>query len=95
MGPESFSQGACHHHTHTTLTLTATRDTRSPTMAVSHPPIDLASYLIDPPRHAEPSRSRGADLFGNDQPTELEIGAGKGLFLADAASSAPTTTFWE
>ena len=34
------------------------------------------------------------DLFGNDRPVELEIGSGKGLFLANAAHARPDHNFF-
>lgn len=34
-----------------------------------------------------------SSLFGNDQPVELEIGSGKGLFLANAATARPDHNF--
>jgi tRNA (guanine-N7-)-methyltransferase len=33
------------------------------------------------------------ELFGNDQPVELEIGSGKGLFVVNAASAHPGHNF--
>lgn len=32
-------------------------------------------------------------FFGNDQPVELEVGSGRGLFLVNAATSCPTINF--
>jgi tRNA (guanine-N7-)-methyltransferase len=32
-------------------------------------------------------------LFGNDRPVELEVGSGKGLFLANAAAANPAHNF--
>ncbi len=34
-----------------------------------------------------------AELFGNDNPVELEVGFGKGLFLLTASEAAPETNF--
>lgn len=34
------------------------------------------------------------DLFGNDHPVELEVGSGKGLFLANAAQARPGHNFF-
>lgn len=34
------------------------------------------------------------DLFGNDNPVEVEVGFGKGLFLATAATTNPTVNFF-
>ena len=33
------------------------------------------------------------EVFGNDQPVEVEIGIGKGRFLIDAASRQPAVNF--
>ena len=33
-------------------------------------------------------------LFGNDHPVEMEIGMGKGTFLAEQAKSRPETNFF-
>ena len=35
-----------------------------------------------------------ATVFGNDHPVELEVGSGKGLFLANAASTCPDRNFF-
>ena len=56
-------------------------------MAVSRPAVDLSSSLIDPGALAEPPPIVWRELFNNDQPVELEIGSGKGLFLINAAAS--------
>ena len=37
--------------------------------------------------------ARLGELFGNDHPVELEVGSGKGLFLANAASERPGHNF--
>ncbi|MDX2036017.1 MAG: tRNA (guanosine(46)-N7)-methyltransferase TrmB [Isosphaeraceae bacterium] len=34
------------------------------------------------------------ELFGNDRPVELEVGSGKGLFLANEAARRPSTNFF-
>ncbi len=34
------------------------------------------------------------DIFGNDHPVEIEIGSGKGLFLANAARAQPNHNFF-
>ncbi len=39
------------------------------------------------------ARVDGRALFGNDNPLELEIGSGKGLFLADQAKARPQANF--
>jgi tRNA (guanine-N7-)-methyltransferase len=35
-----------------------------------------------------------AEVFGNDHPVELEVGSGKGLFLANAAKAHPGRNFF-
>ena len=40
-----------------------------------------------------PGRLSSQTLFGNDHPLEIEVGSGKGLFLATAANSATTHNF--
>ncbi len=55
-------------------------------MAPAPGPIDISSYLIDPPSLAEPELIDWHRLFGIGQPVELEIGSGKGLFLINAAT---------
>jgi tRNA (guanine-N7-)-methyltransferase len=67
-------------------------------MSRSRQAIDVSSHLIEP----EPSPDRSpevvtaidwAALFGNDSPVELEVGSGKGLFLANAARTNPGHNF--
>ncbi len=64
-------------------------------MSRSRPPIDVSSHLIEPeparPGIIEPAPAPidWAALFGNDHPLELEVGSGKGLFLANAARANP------
>ncbi len=69
------------------------------TMSRSRPTIDVSDHLIEPDPSA-PSAGRGrarridwAALFGNDHPVELEVGPGKGLFLANAATAHPGHNF--
>ncbi len=52
-------------------------------------PIDQAAFLLEMPE----ARVSWSDYFGNHQPVELEIGPGKGLFLANAASQRPGHNF--
>jgi tRNA (guanine-N7-)-methyltransferase len=55
-------------------------------------PLDqLRPWLMDLP--AEPAPLRLAELFGNDQPVEMEVGFGKGLFLLTASAARPQTNF--
>lgn len=49
------------------------------------PPIDIAPFVISMPK-AEVS---WVEIFGNPEPVELEIGSGKGLFLANSARANP------
>ncbi len=62
-------------------------------MSRSRPPIDVSSHLIEPGPSTEPATVIGAAIFGNDRPVELEIGSGKGLFLANAARANPGHNF--
>jgi tRNA (guanine-N7-)-methyltransferase len=61
------------------------------TMTRSRPTIDVSSHLIEPeatpagPPDPGPAPIDWVALFGNDHPVELEVGPGKGLFLANAA----------
>jgi tRNA (guanine-N7-)-methyltransferase len=56
---------------------------------------ELASYLLpDVPRGTTGPPIVWRDLFGNDHPVEVEIGFGKGLFLATAAAAQPDTNFF-
>lgn len=49
--------------------------------------IDASTHLVEPEGLDEPIS--WAELFGNDHPVELEVGSGKGLFLANAATANP------
>jgi tRNA (guanine-N7-)-methyltransferase len=68
-------------------------------MSRSRPTIDVSSHLIEPEaRHAAaleapPVPMDWVALFGNDHPVELEIGSGKGLFLANTARANPGRNF--
>lgn len=53
--------------------------------------VDSSSYLLEL-TDLEPSLD-WRTLFGSDQPVELEVGSGKGLFLANAAASNPGHNF--
>jgi tRNA (guanine-N7-)-methyltransferase len=54
--------------------------------------IDITPYIVEWPT-LEPPISWPA-IFGNDQPVEIEIGSGKGLFLANAATARPDHNFF-
>ncbi|MFI5454958.1 MAG: tRNA (guanosine(46)-N7)-methyltransferase TrmB [Isosphaerales bacterium] len=62
-------------------------------MSRSRPSIDVSPYLIDPGQPYEDAPIQWAGLFGNANPVELEIGSGKGLFLANAAAANPGHNF--
>ena len=54
--------------------------------------IDATPYTVEYATLAPPIA--WPDLFGNDRPVELEIGSGKGLFLANAARARPDRNFF-
>ena len=54
--------------------------------------IDATPYTVEYANLTPPIR--WADLFGNDRPVEVEIGSGKGLFLANAAQARPDRNFF-
>lgn len=58
-------------------------------MTASHPELDVSPFTLDMPS----APVDWAALFGNDHPIELEIGSGKGLFLANAGQSRPDRNF--
>jgi len=51
----------------------------------------LAPYLLELPDPQAPLDWGG--VFGNDQPVEVEVGFGKGLFLVTAAQACPHVNF--
>jgi tRNA (guanine-N7-)-methyltransferase len=53
--------------------------------------IDATPFMLDPTALAVPVS--WPTIFGNDHPVELEIGSGKGLFLANAAMAQPGHNF--
>ncbi|MGE3819859.1 MAG: tRNA (guanosine(46)-N7)-methyltransferase TrmB [Isosphaeraceae bacterium] len=60
---------------------------------MSHPrsPIDASPFtLVHAP---DQGQVRWDELFGNDQPVELEIGSGKGLFLQNQATLHPDRNY--
>lgn len=60
-----------------------------PRAAAHRPPIDPeASKLAFPT-----APIRWSEVFGDDHPVELEVGSGKGLFLANAAARRPDRNF--
>jgi tRNA (guanine-N7-)-methyltransferase len=52
-------------------------------------PLDVSPYTLDPPTAVV----CWLDVFGVEGAVELEVGSGKGLFLANAAAAAPSTNF--
>ncbi len=62
-------------------------------MTRARPDLDVSGCLIDPEQFRGQEPIRWEALFGADRPVELEIGSGKGLFLANAASNRPGHDF--
>ncbi len=61
-------------------------------MTSEHPspsPTDQTAFLVEMPE----TRVSWPEFFGDDRPVELEIGPGKGLFLANAAVRRPDHNF--
>src|SRR4051812_848005 len=56
-------------------------------MSSSHPPIDPTACTVAPETLDTPVSWPA--VFGNERPVELEVGPGKGLFLANAAGRYP------
>ena len=54
--------------------------------------IDATPYTVEYPTLTPPIS--WPEIFGNDHPVELEIGSGKGLFLANAATARPVHNFF-
>lgn len=55
----------------------------------------LVPYLLPDVARGQPAPPLvWSELFGNDRPVEIEVGFGKGLFLATAAASKPTVNFF-
>jgi tRNA (guanine-N7-)-methyltransferase len=55
------------------------------------PPVDLKPYFLTLTDLAEPLDWKA--FFGNDQPVELDVGCGRGLFLFNASSAHPETNY--
>jgi tRNA (guanine-N7-)-methyltransferase len=62
-------------------------------MSRSRPEIDVSSYLIEPVAPLETTPIQWAEFFGNENPVEVEVGCGKGRFLASEASANPRQNF--
>ena len=60
-------------------------------MPEPRPPIDTAAFVLDFPTGG--AAVAWTEIFGNDHPVELEVGSGKGLFLANAATANPGHNF--
>lgn len=60
-------------------------------MPDARPPIDTSPFTLVLGQCPTPLDWRA--LFGNDHPVELEVGSGKGLFLANAARANPGHNF--
>ena len=55
------------------------------------PPVDLKPYFLTLNDLAGPFDWKA--FFGNDQPVELDVGCGRGLFLFNASTSHPETNY--
>ena len=56
---------------------------------------ELAPYLLpEPEPGTPPAPIDWRALFGNDNPVEVEVGFGKGLFLTNAATACPDANFF-
>lgn len=55
------------------------------------PALDLSRHLLTPEQLPKPWNQ--AVLFGHKKPLEVEVGSGKGLFLAGAAANQPDRNF--
>jgi tRNA (guanine-N7-)-methyltransferase len=62
-------------------------------MSRSRPSIDVSAFLVEPGDPGDEAPIDWSKLFGNGNPIELEIGSGKGLFLANAATANPCHNF--
>ena len=64
-----------------------------PRSPIKRPPasLDLSAVLCDVDHL--PEQLSSASLFGNKAPLEIEIGSGKGLFMATASAANPTHNF--
>jgi tRNA (guanine-N7-)-methyltransferase len=60
-------------------------------MSEPHPPTATAAFTLEFPSGGNPVA--WTEVFGNEHPVELEVGSGKGLFLANAAQAEPGHNF--
>jgi tRNA (guanine-N7-)-methyltransferase len=62
-------------------------------MTRSRPTLDVSACLLDPERYPGSEPLSRAAFFGSEHPLELEVGSGKGLFLASAATRNPAHNY--
>jgi tRNA (guanine-N7-)-methyltransferase len=62
-------------------------------MTRSRPTLDVSVTLIDPAQYSLERPLDWQSLFNRDGPVEIEVGSGKGLFLATAAVERPGHQF--
>jgi tRNA (guanine-N7-)-methyltransferase len=62
-------------------------------MTRSRPTLDVLATLVDPTQYPLERPLDWPALFGHDGPVEIEVGSGKGLFLATAATERPGHQF--
>ena len=62
-------------------------------MTRSRPTLDVSACLLVPESYPALQPFSWPELFGSARPVELEIGAGKGLFLSGAAAARPEHHF--
>jgi tRNA (guanine-N7-)-methyltransferase len=55
--------------------------------------LDVSACLLEPSNFPAAGPCSWAQVFGSDQPVELEVGSGKGLFLARSAIERPGNNF--
>lgn len=56
--------------------------------------LDVSRVLLEPERPVSDAPFHWTEIFGDDHPVVLEIGSGKGLFLANSASRRPGFNFF-
>ena len=61
-------------------------------MSETRPKIDTSAFTLD--LNGLEGPLSWSELFGNDHPVELEVGAGKGLFLQNAATRNPDHNYF-
>jgi tRNA (guanine-N7-)-methyltransferase len=62
-------------------------------MTRSRPTLDVSACLLEPSTFPAAGPCSWVQVFGSDQPVELEVGSGKGLFLARSAIERPAHNF--